>query len=392
MPDYVICPDPACATRVPAGLSRCPVCRGVLPKTESATPPSRSEPAPTASRAARPPIEAKPAPVLTIGTPTWQKAILWGLVLVLVVVGGGFVVGAILDSSLGWGPWLLGLVLLVLAFGLSWVIGRMSERFTVEDRGISRRKGRRPEEFLGWEDIAAVRLQDAWGRLVLEGRPGLPTLKISNQYGKFDEFLERLRQRLDWEALILAGSPASAAIPVPTLADDFGPIGGSKTAPIVFPRKKAVAGAVFTTLLFVGLTTASWLLYDPNAPAPNNGANRRNDGRAMAMRYIGPVLALVGFVSIFNTWYRLRIEEDGLELDHVGWTKRLPWASIVSLEVSIEKVQSRNSKTYSHNLAIVTSRGKTVKLALGDRSFAFRDAILAAASRAGSPLRSRAKT
>lgn len=330
-------------------------------------------------------------PLLTMRTPAWQAGCLWLMIAGLAAIGVSMVVGASIDPPdprlvPPWVPWAGCGVMLGIATLLGWAVASQRERFEVDASGITWRKGMRPPARLDWDDVARIRLQDAWGRLVLEGRPGCPTIKVVNTYEGFDAFVAYLRAALDWEALI-QGRPASGP---------SGPTGVGASAraeevpemPMVHTLRGKVIAPMIGVVLFVAVSWVVWFVperRDPLAgfdPIAARG-DARQEARARLLRYIGPFAAVMCAGAIFTGWYRLRIERDGLELDYVGRTRHIPWEELAGVDVPLVVIQNRGGNVLAHNLVVYLTSGKELKLPLGDRSFAFRDAIVSAAREAG---------
>jgi hypothetical protein len=108
-----------------------------------------------------------------------------------------------------------------------------SERFTVDHRGITWRKGGRRGR-LAWDEIAGVRL--AGSTIVVVGPPDTRPLEISANYEQSDELLE-------WLSRCAPAKPAAPDADRPDAAPT------DPTQPLVHRNSRIVLGAVVTALL-----------------------------------------------------------------------------------------------------------------------------------------------
>jgi hypothetical protein len=287
-----------------------------------------------------------------------------------------------------------GAVFLGLGALLVWLAFRWSERFDVDDGGITWHKGGREQAHLRWDEIRHVQLQNAFGHLVVEGPVGIPPLEINKGYKNVDDFLERLEAEVDWETLVRGHAPVAAPGPreelpiVPPLAAPP----PTRNLPLVRNRPLPFWMSVAVTALLAALSGI--LLYFPATAAKPNVADP--DARKKAedeaadenvLRYGTPFLCLLTGSFIFTTWRQFHVDGPGIELRYFLRSRRWDWRELASVCVRIRSVGTDSYEAHAHALVITFRAGKQLTLAFGNESFEFRDAMVAAAARQGVTLR-----
>jgi hypothetical protein len=307
----------------------------------------------------------------------------------------------------------VGAVFAALGGLLAWLAVRWSGRFEADAGGIRWWRGGKFQRELRWADARRIRLPHAGGWLAIEGPEDTPPLEVSTVYKDFDEFLKRLRIWVDWDALTRpdamqeqrllaaegrsagasglskkprAGTSSSAPVEIPKL-------------PLVFQRVLGVRLALFGTVLFGVLTVILWSQPTANAPGPEAKAVReKDDAKAkrerekdevtfQVFKYLCPLLCILSAWGALTTWTRYTVDEEGLALRYLVYGKRYDWDELTSVEVGTRKASETGP--YQHTLVIgLRGRGKWT-LPFGDLSFAYRDAMVAAAESAGVRLCSR---
>jgi hypothetical protein len=304
-----------------------------------------------------------------------------------------------------------GTVFLGLGALLGWIAYRWSERFDVDQRGITWCKGGRELDQVPWDDIQRIQLQDVWGNLVLETSTDHPDLVISKGYKNFDEFLELLQTTVDWETLVRArpaGAPPSPradgagdapppAWPEPGKSRDHDspPPAGSSAAPPAslklpmvrnrpLPFRMSVAGtallaALSVVLLSLPATAPKTNLADPAArkKAEDEAADEN------VLRYGTPFLCLLVGTFIFTTWRQFQVDANGIELRYFLRSRRWDWRDLSSVRVHLRAAGSDAYQAHVPSLVITFRAGKPLTLAFGNESFNFREAMVAAATRQG---------
>jgi hypothetical protein len=277
-----------------------------------------------------------------------------------------------------------GAVFIGLGVLLWWLASRLAERFEADERGIAWHRGGRLRASLPWGDIRRIRLQDAWGRLVLEGPPDTPVLAIRNGFKQYDELLARIQQTVDWEALIRA-RPAAGAVDVP------GAGRAERTLPLVHQRRVPFWASVAGTVVLIVLSVYFWTL-PAGGPAPAaDAAGRREQEKTQVqetvLKFGLPLLCLPTIWGIFNCWTQFRVDAEGIAFRYFLRSRRYSWSELASVQVKIRVVVADQSKRYYHALVIRPRGEAEITLGFGDQSFDFRDTIVRAAAREGVTLR-----
>ncbi|HVK13001.1 MAG TPA: PH domain-containing protein, partial [Gemmataceae bacterium] len=259
-------------------------------------------------------------------------------------------------------PWpflVAGGVCVALGGGLVGLGFRLGERFIVTDEGVVWKRGGRRPVLLRWAAVRRVRLSDAFGRMIVEGPPDTPPVVMSTRYEQFDEVLDLMQGGMDWQAVTAAP-------------------GAAMHLPIVQRRTRSFWIGAAVTLIAAGVAVGFWFIpVDPD----------EGPGREVIVR-VGPT-AFFGMlvVGLLRGWKRLRIDATGVELRSLFDTRFHPWSEFRTVHVRLEGSQGENYARYDHIVSLGRATGEPIVLRFGDRSYAVRDAILAAAAARGVVLR-----
>jgi hypothetical protein len=280
-------------------------------------------------------------------------------------------------------------VFVVLTVLLGLLTRRLTERFEANDEGITWFNRGRARASFAWSDLRYLRLEGM--SLTLAGPPDAPVLDISTNYTGFDRLLSLVRNSVDWETLARARPPGAVE------AEELEP--RPLELPVVRYRRLPFWLAVITAVVLSVLTVAGWrlVLRPAQAAAPGPAGKPDADdkiGEYAAYAMLGLVLpALVVALSIgaFRCWTRFQVDEQGIEFQYFLRTRRYEWDDLQSVRVLLTMTEVRQhggrNRFYNHVLQIRTKEDGDLNMGFGEDCFFFRDALAAAATRAGAKLR-----
>jgi hypothetical protein len=159
--------------------------------------------------------------------------------------------------------------------------------------------------------------------------------------------------------------------------------------PFVRERHRLFAAYVLGMLLLVPLT--GWMLggkppeKDPRASDRVERRQEKDIARHQFLKFfVLPMLTVLGVAGLFSFWIEFRIDDDGLQWSYLLHKRRYRWHELH--RVTVEPV-SNNHSIITHLLTIEPREYGPIRTNLGLESFRVRDAMLAAAERAGVALK-----
>jgi hypothetical protein len=275
--------------------------------------------------------------------------------------------------------WLESFALGILGLGtlLGWLAWRWSGSFVLDDHAITwyNRAGWKRLR-LPLDEVRHVRFN--WrGALVIEGtRPGV-VLSIPVACEGFYLFFWQLQTsvRAPWASLVEGPKQGRSQ---PSSAAPFASPRPAEPLPLIHGRWFRVGLVVIFGLGMGVLALAMW--HDPSFMLPDTPFQRLARERAQVqevVKYICSGLSLIALIGAFFVRGEFRIDEGGVEERYLFRSRRYGWADLAFVYVSTD------SPHYAGALRVIPKEGRPLTLLLGERSYAFCDAAVAAASRGG---------